>query len=169
MRAIYVAMAHASSCMARVHVVTVSDTRTLDTDESGRLCLDKIALSGHVVSGYTILPDEATEIQSQLALLRKRGDTDAVLMNGGTGISGRDTTFEAVSSLMSKRLDGFGELFRMLSYAEIGARAMASRALAGTMGQMLLFAMPGSPKAVRLAMDKLILPELGHLVGELRK
>jgi molybdopterin adenylyltransferase len=94
---------------------------------------------------------------------------DAILVNGGTGISSRDTTYEAVTRLLEKRLDGFGELFRMLSFAEIGSRALASRAVAGVHGKTLVFSMPGSTKAVRLAMEKLIVPELGHLVGELQK
>jgi len=96
-------------------------------------------------------------------------EVDAILLNGGTGVAPRDTTYEAVSTLIEKRLDGFGELFRMLSFQEVGSKAMASRAVAGVFGKTVVFSMPGSVKAVRLAMERLICPELGHIVGEMKK
>ncbi len=158
-------MAHSAPRKARVFVLTISDTRTEADDESGKVCVSMLA--GHDVVGKEILRDEPTLVRERCRALSS--DVDAILLNGGTGISNRDTTYEAVTALLDKRLDGFGELFRMLSYAEIGSKAMASRAVAGVAGQCLIFCMPGSTKAVRLAMEKLIVPELGHLVGELCK
>lgn len=162
-------MAHAAPRKARVFVLTVSDTRTEADDESGRLCRRLTEAAGHEVVGHEIVPDDPDRLRARLTALRDGGQVDVVLLSGGTGISRRDTTYEAVSGLLTRRLDGFGELFRALSYAEIGSRAMASRAIAGVAGDILIFAMPGSTKAVRLAMEKLVAPELGHLVGELRK
>jgi molybdopterin adenylyltransferase len=160
-------MAHAAARQARVQIVTVSDTRTAADDESGQLCRALVEAAGHVVAGADIVPDDPVRIRARLGDIL---DTvDVVLLNGGTGIAPRDTTFEAVMGLLDRRLDGFGELFRMLSFAEVGSRAMASRAIAGVCRRTLVFSMPGSTKAVRLAMEKLIVPELGHLVGELRK
>jgi molybdenum cofactor biosynthesis protein B len=161
------AMAHSSPRAAHVHVITVSDTRTPEDDESGAACKQACETKGHIVAGYEIVKDDPAQIRSRLASLI--GTVDAILLNGGTGIAPRDTTYEAVAGLLERRLDGFGELFRMLSFAEVGSKAMASRAIAGTSGRTLLFSMPGSTKAVRLAMEKLIAPELGHLVGELNK
>jgi molybdopterin adenylyltransferase len=148
-------------------VITVSDTRTEANDTSGRTMRDKLEAAGHKVGFYTIVKDEPDEITKLLENLAIQGQVQAVLLNGGTGISRRDATYEAVSDLLEKRLDGFGELFRMLSYAEIGAAAMLSRAVAGTYRDLVLFSTPGSTAAVRLAMDKLIVPELAHLVWEL--
>lgn len=162
-------MAHAQARRARVFVVTVSDTRTEEDDESGRLCRTLVEGGGHEVVGKVILPDEPEKVRARCRELVASGAVDAILLTGGTGISRRDTTYEAVSGLLDKRLDGFGELFRMLSYQEIGSRALASRAVAGASGGVLLFAMPGSTKAVRLAMEKLVVPELGHLASELAK
>jgi molybdenum cofactor biosynthesis protein B len=148
-------------------VITVSDTRTEANDTSGRTMREKLEAAGHKVGCYTIVKDEPEEITKLLEDLATKGQVQAVLLNGGTGISRRDTTYEAVSELLEKRLDGFGELFRILSYQEIGAAAMLSRAVAGTYRDLILFSTPGSTAAVRLAMDKLIVPELAHLVWEL--
>jgi molybdenum cofactor biosynthesis protein B len=160
-------MAHSAPRRARVHILTVSDTRTPETDESGNLCISLVESSGHAVAGRTILPDDPVRVEAHCRGIA--GEVDAILINGGTGIAARDTTYEATSRLLEKRLDGFGELFRMLSFADIGSKAMASRAVAGVYGKTLIFSMPGSTKAVRLAMERLVCPELGHLVGELLK
>jgi molybdenum cofactor biosynthesis protein B len=150
-------------------VLTISDTRTTETDESGRMTRDLLERAGHRVAHAEILPDDPSRVAAVIGSLLVRDDVEAVLINGGTGISPRDSTHEAVLGLLDRRLDGFGELFRALSYDEIGAAAMLSRALAGTARGRVLFSMPGSPAAVRLALEKLILPELGHIVGEARK
>lgn len=150
-------------------ILTVSDTRTAETDTSGALIQDLLANAGHAVVDYRIVPDEPGRIRAVLAEWTANADVRAILSNGGTGIAGRDTTYDAVVGLLEKRLDGFGELFRMLSYGEIGAAAMLSRAVAGVYRGRLVVAMPGSRNAVDLAMTKLILPELGHLVYEIGK
>lgn len=160
-------MAHSQPRRARVHVLTVSDTRTADDDTSGNLCIELCRAGGHEVTGREIIPDDPRRVENHCRGIATQ--VDAILVNGGTGISARDSTYEAITAMLDKRLDGFGELFRMLSFAEIGSRAMASRAVAGIHGKTLLISMPGSTKAVRLAMEKLVLPELGHLVGELLK
>ncbi len=146
-------------------IVTVSDTRTKENDTGGATIRERLEAAGHVVVDYTILRDEPERIRGHVLSLCERGECRAVLLTGGTGISPRDTTYEAVSALIEKRLDGFGELFRMLSFEDIGAAAMLSRAVAGTRGRTVIFAMPGSPSAVRLAMDKLVVPQLGHLIA----
>lgn len=152
---------------AKVYVITCSDSRTEASDEGGRIIKSKLADRGHVVAGSAIVPDEPDRIVHELALARAAG-AQAVLITGGTGISGRDATFEAVSGAIARPLPGFGELFRMLSFQEIGSAAMLSRAVAGvTRDGLLVFAMPGSPAAVTLACDRLILPELTHLLEEL--
>jgi molybdenum cofactor biosynthesis protein B len=148
-------------------VITVSDTRTEETDESGKIMKDLLAAAGHRVAHYEIVKDEPDQIRGLLARLADSGKCQAVLLNGGTGISRRDTTYEAVASLLEKRLDGFGEIFRQLSYGEIGSGAMLSRATAGAYRDMIVFSTPGSRNAVRLAMEKLIVPELSHLVWEI--
>jgi molybdenum cofactor biosynthesis protein B len=160
-------MAHSKPKQARVHILTISDTRTLETDESGDVCARLVEEAGHEVVSRAIVPDEADRVEAHVRAVAE--DVDAVLVNGGTGLAPRDTTYEAVSRLLDRRIDGFGELFRMLSFAEVGSRSMASRAVAGVHGKTLIFSMPGSTKAVRLAMTKLVAPELGHLTGELRK
>lgn len=152
------------SCAA----ITVSDTRTPQNDRSGQLVQQLLQAAGHQVSYYTLIPDEPSQIAATLAQLDARAPIEAVIINGGTGIAPRDTTYDALAGLLDKTLPGFGELFRFLSFQEIGARAIASRAIAGTYRQKLLFSLPGSPPAVRLALKKLILPELPHLVGQLR-
>ncbi|HTL88424.1 MAG TPA: molybdenum cofactor biosynthesis protein B [Leptolyngbya sp.] len=146
-------------------VITVSDTRTIDTDRSGQLIQQLLAASGHTIAHYAIVPDEPERIRSQLTNL---AHIDAVILNGGTGIAPRDTTYDAIEQLLEKTLPGFGEIFRFLSYAEIGSRAIASRAIAGVYSGMLVFSLPGSSNAVKLAIEQLILPELGHLVTQLR-
>lgn len=148
-------------------VITVSDTRTEETDESGKIMKDLLASAGHRVVHYEVVKDEPDLIRGLLKRLGDGGGCQAVLLNGGTGISRRDTTYEAVASLLEKRLDGFGEIFRHLSYLEIGAGAMLSRATAGAYRDMIVFSTPGSRNAVRLAMEKLIVPELSHLVWEI--
>lgn len=153
---------------ARVHWVTVSDTRTVENDSGGQTARALLEAAGHVVS-YTLLRDEPAEVAALIRKLASDGNVDAVITSGGTGISSRDATYEAVSGLLDKELPGFGELFRMLSYAEIGAAAMLSRAVAGLHGKLVVFATPGSTAAVRLAIEKLILPELGHLVFEVSR
>lgn len=146
-------------------VVTVSDTRTEATDRSGALMRSMLADAGHVVAAYQIVPDEFDLIVETVSNLAK--DVEVILMSGGTGITRRDGTFEAVSSMLEKTLPGFGEIFRMLSYDEIGPAAMLSRATAGVFEDTLVFSMPGSTGAVKLAMEKLIVPELSHLAWEL--
>lgn len=153
----------------RCAVVTVSDTRTPETDKSGALIKDRLGAAGHVVVDYRIVPDEPDQIGPLLDALVDRADCDAVILNGGTGIARRDTTYDVVARRLDKQLDGFGELFRFLSYAEIGSAAMMSRATAGVYRDTIVILTPGSSNAVALALDKLILPELAHMVGEVRK
>ncbi|MBW4610955.1 MAG: MogA/MoaB family molybdenum cofactor biosynthesis protein [Hassallia sp. WJT32-NPBG1] len=150
-------------------VVTVSDTRTSETDKSGQVIQQLLFNANHAVGAYTIIKDEPAQIQEQIQLLGKDANLDVIIFNGGTGIAPRDTTYDAIEKLLSKTLPGFGELFRFLSYQEIGSRAIASRAVAGIYQNKLIFSVPGSSNAVRLAMSKLILPELVHLVSQMRK
>ncbi len=152
----------------RIFVVTASDTRGEAEDESGRFLREAAARAGHAVVGYRVVRDEPEAIRAALGEAAAAG-ADAVVVNGGTGIAGRDRTYEAVTGLLEKRLDGFGELFRMLSWQEIGSAAMLSRAVAGTWGGRVVFSVPGSTAAVRLAWEKLIAPEVGHVLRELRK
>lgn len=153
----------------RCAVLTVSDTRRTEDDRGGQLIQEKLQAAGHVVTAYAIIPDDPEQIAARLCALRDDPDCDTVLLTGGTGIAPRDTTYEAVSALLDKRLDGFGELFRMLSFEQVGPAAMLSRAIGGVCGRMAVFLMPGSPKAVELAMDRLIVPELGHVVWLLKQ
>jgi molybdopterin adenylyltransferase len=155
--------------VVRCAVVTVSDTRTLETDTGGRTVVDMLSAAGHHVADRKIVPDDPSRIRPLLAELQQRTDIDAVLLTGGTGIGSRDQTFETVSGLLTKPLPGYGELFRMLSYEQVGAAAMLSRAIGGLMGGKILLTMPGSVAAVQLAMEKLIVPEIGHLVREARR
>lgn len=150
-------------------VITVSDTRVIETDKSGQLIHELLRGANHAITAYVILKDEPTLIQDEIEKLRERTDVDVIILNGGTGIAPRDTTYDAVEKLLSKTLPGFGEIFRFLSYQEIGSRAVASRAIAGTCQGKLIFSLPGSSNAVRLAMEKLILPEIVHLVGQIHK
>ena len=146
-----------------VAVITVSDTRTEQTDTSGALVRELLTAAGHQVVHYDVVPDEPDQLTRVLEALPPVSGCRAVLINGGTGIAARDTSYEAVARLIDKRLDGFGELFRSLSYAEVGPAAMLSRALAGTVAGRIVFLIPGAPTAVHLALEKLILPELPHL------
>jgi len=147
----------------RCAVITVSDTRSEETDTSGARIRALLAESGHSVVGAWIVKDEPDLIRTRLSEIPPQAQ--AVILNGGTGLARRDTTFEAVQALFDKTLDGFGELFRMLSWEQIGSAAMLSRATAGVAGGRVIFSVPGSTAAVELAMTKLILPELGHIVG----
>jgi molybdopterin adenylyltransferase len=153
----------------RVAILTISDTRTPETDTGGDTVDELLRDAGHEVSERSIVRDEASSIRTELEGLLVRSDVDAVITTGGTGISARDTTYEVVESMLEKKLDGFGELFRMLSYEEIGAAAILSRALAGAVGTKFIACLPGSRNAVRLAVDKILVPELAHVVFELRK
>lgn len=150
-------------------VVTCSDTRTEDTDTSGKLICRLLKEQGHLIAGYHLIKDEPEEITQLLEAVAHESDKHVVIINGGTGISRRDSTFEAVDGFLQKRLDGFGELFRYLSYQDIGSSAMLSRATAGIHEHLAIFSIPGSQGAVRLAMEQLILPEMGHIAGELTK
>ncbi|MES1022717.1 MogA/MoaB family molybdenum cofactor biosynthesis protein [Gloeocapsa sp. BRSZ] len=150
-------------------VITVSDTRTFETDKSGQLIQQFLLDAAHTVGAYTIIPDEPMQIQKQLQSLASNIDLDVVICNGGTGIAPRDTTYDAIANLLEKTLPGFGELFRYLSYQEIGSRAIASRAIAGVYQNKLIFSLPGSSNAVKLGIQQLILPELVHLVSQIRK
>jgi len=150
-------------------VITCSDTRTPETDISGQLIQKLLEEQGHHVVSYHVVKDEPGQILFRITLGTTNDAIRAVIVNGGTGISRRDSTFEAVDEILEKRLSGFGEIFRLLTYQEIGSSAMMSRATAGIMKGRILFSIPGSENAVRLAMQKLILPELGHLVKELSK
>jgi len=153
----------------RVAVITVSDTRTLQSDESGSLAEALTTKAGHQLTRRDLVRDEPSQIAARVRELADRREVDAILLTGGTGVAARDGTVEALTPLFDRRLDGFGELFRMLSFAEVGAAAMLSRATGGTRGAVAIFAMPGSPAAVQLALEKLILPELRHLIGQLRQ
>jgi molybdenum cofactor biosynthesis protein B len=150
-------------------VVTVSDSRTVETDRSGALMQELLGAAGHEIVGYRIVRDEPTEIERVLADATEIPTCDVILFNGGTGIAQRDTTFDVISRSLEKTLPGFGELFRMLSFEQIGAAAMLSRATAGVYRDRLVVSTPGSSNAVRLAMERLIVPELAHLVFEIRK
>jgi molybdopterin adenylyltransferase len=153
----------------RVNVVTVSDTRTPATDSGGQLAAELCRGAGMVVAGGAILPDDLGRVRDHVGGLARAAEVHAVLVTGGTGISPRDTTTEALAPLFDKTLPGFGELFRALSFAEIGPAAMLSRATAGTIGEVVIFTLPGSPAGVRLALERLILPELPHIVAQLRR
>ena len=148
-------------------VLTISDTRTEADDKSGRIIRDLLAAGGHTTGIYQVVPDEPARIRDLVIRITGDGDCQAILTSGGTGIAARDTTYEAVTGLLEKRLDGFGELFRFLSWDDIGSGAMLSRAVAGVYRDTMIFCMPGSSGAVRLAMEKLIVPELSHLVWEI--
>ena len=153
----------------RVAVLTISDTRTPETDTGGDTAEEGLRAAGHEVVHRGIVPDEAASIHTELVELLVRPDVDAVVTTGGTGISARDTTYEVVDRMIDKKLDGFGEIFRMLSYEEIGAAAVLSRAVAGAVGAKFVACLPGSRNAVRLAVEKLLAPEMAHVVFELRK
>ncbi len=150
-------------------VLTVSDTRSAETDTSGRAIRDLLSAAGHTVSGHAIVRDEPASVRDHVVEQCASAATQVIITTGGTGITSRDGTYEAVDALLDKRLDGFGELFRMLSFQEIGSAAMMSRATAGTVKGRVVFVLPGSENAVRLAMTRLIIPELAHVVQQVRK
>ena len=147
-------------------VLTVSDTKTAETDTSGGVIRQLLTAAGHRVVESRIVRDEPTEVARIVRDACARDDVQAVVLTGGTGITSRDSTFEAVEALLDKRLPGFGELFRMLSFQEIGAAAMMSRAQMGLHARRIVVSLPGSPNACRLALEKLLIPELGHLLRE---
>jgi molybdopterin adenylyltransferase len=151
----------------RCAVLTISDTRTVDTDASGRAIVELLEAAGHRLAERAIVRDEPADVRAWVSA--RLGRVDAIVTTGGTGITSRDSTCEAIEDLMDKRLAGFGELFRSLSYQEIGSAAMLTRAVAGIARGTAIFVLPGSEHAVRLGMNKLIVPELGHLVRELRR
>ena len=146
-------------------VITVSDTRDEQTDKSGQLIKSLLEEHGHRIVHYRIVKDSPLQIKGELAIMVETAKCQAIILNGGTGIAPRDTTYDTLDKMLEKRLDGFGELFRYLSYQEIGSGAVMSRAVAGTYRNRIVISVPGSTGAVRLAMEKLILPELGHMVG----
>jgi molybdopterin adenylyltransferase len=150
----------------RCFIVTVSDTRTEATDTSGRAIADLLTAAGHVVAGRAIVKDDAEMVRGTLERQLAVADVQAIITTGGTGVTARDSTYEVVSSLLQKRLDGFGELFRMLSFQQIGPAAMMSRACAGIVAGHVVVSLPGSEAAVRLALERLLIPELGHLVQQ---
>ena len=149
-------------------VLTVSDTRTPENDTNGTCIQALLEQAGHRVASYTILPDEPARVRAHVEGVLDDPEVDVVILNGGTGLAPRDSTYEAIVDLLEKRLDGFGELFRMLSYEHVGAAAMLSRAAAGVARGKLVAALPGATAAVELAMTKLLLPELGHMVQLVR-
>lgn len=149
-------------------IITVSDSRTPETDKSGQLIHQFLQKATYPILDYRIVKDEPTEITELLKKYSQIPELDACILNGGTGIAPRDTTYDALEQLLEKTLPGFGEIFRTLSYAEIGSRAIASRAIAGVFQGKLIFSVPGSSNAVKLAMEQLIIPELAHLVKVLR-
>ena len=150
-------------------VLTVSDTRTAETDTSGRAIRELLEAAGHDVIASALVPDDPAQVTTIVTRQLTDPTTRVIITTGGTGITSRDGTFEAVDRLFDKRLTGFGELFRMLSFDEIGSAAMMSRAAAGTVGTRAIFVLPGSESAVRLAMTRLIVPELGHIAQQLSK
>jgi molybdenum cofactor biosynthesis protein B len=150
-------------------VITCSDTRTPETDTSGYRIMHMLKDAGHAVVAYHLVKDEPSKIKAKIKSGLTNKKIQAIIINGGTGISRRDSTFEAVDGMLEKRLDGFGEVFRYLTYQEIGSPAIMSRATAGIIKGRVLFSTPGSENAIRLAMEKLILPELGHVIQQLSK
>ncbi|WAA09341.1 MogA/MoaB family molybdenum cofactor biosynthesis protein [Fervidibacillus albus] len=154
----------------RCAIITVSDTRTEQTDHSGHTIRSLLEQEGHSISLYEIIPDEVDQIQKLMETSTHRKDIDAIIINGGTGISQRDVTIEAIRPYFQKELPGFGEIFRYLSYQyDIGSKAILSRAICGVANNRIVFSVPGSTKAVKLAMEKLILPEMKHAVSEIHK
>ena len=153
----------------RCVIVTISDTRTEETDTSGRAIADLLTAAGHTAAGRAIVKDDADLVRGTIERHLASADVQAIITTGGTGITSRDSTYEAVNGLLQKRLDGFGELFRMLSFEQIGPAAIMSRACAGLVAGRVVVSLPGSEGAVRLAMERLLLPELGHLVQQATK
>jgi molybdopterin adenylyltransferase len=159
----------AKDIVARCAVITLSDTRTRETDTSGQLIEKLLTGAGHQIAAYHLIKDDRGTLETLLLELAANSNIDALLTNGGTGIANRDQTINVVEKMIDQPLPGFGELFRMLSWQQVGAGAMLSRATAGITRGKPIFAMPGSSKAVELAMTQLILPQLGHILHELRK
>lgn len=153
----------------RCAVLTISDSRSKEDDRSGELVRQNLSWRGHEVVAYEIVPDDTARITGLMRGWIEGTEVQAIITNGGTGIAGRDNTYEAIVSLLDKQLTGFGEIFRVLSFQEIGAAAMLSRAVAGVVNGTAIFSVPGSSNAVKLAMEKLIGPELGHVVHEITK
>lgn len=153
---------------AKCAVITVSDTRTVETDKSGQIIKQLLLDNQHQILLYTIVKDEPAEIQDLLTSCDDQFALEAIIFNGGTGIAPRDTTYDVINNWLTKSIPGFGEIFRYLSYQEIGSRAIASRAIAGVKNQKLIFSLPGSSNAVTLAMNQLILPELNHLLKQIK-
>lgn len=151
------------------YVITVSDTKTPATDTSGAVIRELLTAAGHRVTGSAIVRDEPAEVARLVRAACADPAVHAVILTGGTGITSRDSTFEAVEALLDKRLPGFGELFRMLSFAEIGPAAMLSRAQLGIHARRIVVSLPGSPNACRLALERLLIPELGHLLREVSR
>jgi molybdopterin adenylyltransferase len=158
-----------SAAGVRVALVTASDSRSAADDEGGRVLRACVEEAGYAIVGAALLREDEGALRAHVAEVAASGTVDAVIVTGGTGLAPRDRTPEAVAPLFERRLDGFGELFRMLSFAEIGPAAMLSRAEAGVVGGVLVFLLPGSPAAVRLAVQRLVGPELAHAVGQLRR
>ena len=156
---------HATRRAVRCAVLTVSDTRSAENDGSGACIRDRLEGAGHGVAAHRIVPDERDAITAAVRSFVDDRDVDVVIITGGTGLAPRDVTYEAIDEMLRKRMDGFGELFRMLGYEQIGSAAMLSRAVAGVIETTVVFALPGSPAACELALDRLILPELGHAVS----
>jgi molybdenum cofactor biosynthesis protein B len=163
--------AHRASAPSSVacFVATSSESRTEANDEGGRLLREGLLGAGHRLVGYRIVPDDPSALRQLVEVDAPAASAQALLITGGTGLGPRDRTLEAVAPLFTRELPGFGEIFRALSFAEIGSAAMLSRAAAGTVGSLLVFTLPGSPAAVRLALERLILPELGHAIGLLQR
>lgn len=153
---------------ARCGILTISDSRTPENDTSGQAIQELLTAQGHRISAYRLCPDQPEQIRAQVIAWGDDPDIDLVMTNGGTGIAPRDCTVEAIAPLLTRVIPGFGELFRMLSFEQVGSRAMASQALGGMMGKTLVFVLPGSTKAVTLALERLILPEINHLLTQLR-
>ncbi len=153
----------------RLAIVTVSDTRTPETDQNRQYIEERMAELGHAVVAYRLIKDEPDQVATVIEELAAMPEVQLVLFNGGTGISPRDTTYDVVSRYLEKTMPGFGELFRMLSYQEVGAAAMFSRATAGVYQGTLVFSIPGSPNAVQVALEKLIIPEINHLAWEISR
>lgn len=153
----------------RVAILTISDTRTPENDTGGDVIQELMEGAGHEVTGRSIVKDEPSSIRTTLVDFLANSGVDAIITTGGTGIAARDTTYEVVDRMIEKKLDGFGEIFRMLSYEEIGAAAVLSRAVAGAVGTKFIASLPGSRNGVRLAVEKLLAPEISHIVFELKK
>ena len=149
-------------------VITVSDTRTRETDKSGQLIQQLLTDAGHKIVTYAIVKDEPKDVDDWLNKLDTNSELKVIIFSGGTGIAPRDTTYDVVNDWLDKLIPGFGEIFRYLSYQEIGSRAIASRAVAGVKNQKLVFSLPGSANAVKLAVSQLILPEINHLVRQIQ-